>query len=760
MAHHQHGDRRPSAVQNLLKMLRLTSNAPTVLPLEDELTAEGVDEPPDDTLSPLPTFDHFTHQHTYHKSSRPSHDHRESLLTRAIRSSSHTPEYFPTSPTYTSARGLSTTSSHSTASTAELTSDDHSTPPQSTTPSPRLSVVGLLPTGLDEKSLQLPLVTITSSESQSSATPDISPNEAAIEKTLGRKRCIMFACGAQKAAMKTEPEPPKPAEPVEKPKRKCMLTFACPLRTDKKDSLVSEILESRSGNDSQARKQSAATTMSESAQTTKAITPPSQTQNLEAKLDHQISPHGFHEFGNAVDEPDAWVDKPIDHERRLTLTDCLRKENAIRQLGEEAEEEAEAEDADDNDNEDADRDVNEEDDFAPSDEGADDGNESDDEEGFADSDDESNADSEDRFWAPSTTTAQTSMTNISMLRSRSRQRSPASSLESSSHLSRLATNDSVNRARRHRAFKAPKMRPGTPELPDSTDFVCGTLDEDRPLEAAYIACREQKKRDKHILIPQDIDPSFPTSDPDDNDDNDDDVAGTYEDEVELSGLENTHTWRGRTTLNGSPALSPKHRSPTPQAHLANPDAAKRKTLRSPPPTARYGRCRSPPPPRRLFGHSPTRLHSPPPVRSPRGSPTGQGLPLGITINRLAQRPPIGRRSSLPLTPNPFFRNYQLQLKESSNTASGAVTPGCEAENIKPEMHVRGPVDIVIGLEKKRQKRKEKFWRQHCRKAAKEAAERKHVPGKGAERMKELGLECAERARQYGLQQPEQLVISL
>ena len=56
MAHHQHGDRRPSAVQNLLKMLRLTSNAPTVLPLEDELTAEGVDEPPDDYTVSLTNF--------------------------------------------------------------------------------------------------------------------------------------------------------------------------------------------------------------------------------------------------------------------------------------------------------------------------------------------------------------------------------------------------------------------------------------------------------------------------------------------------------------------------------------------------------------------------------------------------------------------------------------------------------------------------------------------------------------------------------
>jgi hypothetical protein len=67
----------------------------------------------------------------------------------------------------------------------------------------------------------------------------------------------------------------------------------------------------------------------------------------------------------------------------------------------------------------------------------------------------------------------------------------------------------------------------------------------------------------------------------------------------------------------------------------------------------------------------------------------------------------------------------------------------------------------MGLERKRQKRKEKFWRQHCRKAAKEYAERKPVPGRGATRMKELGLECAERNRGYGIPgQSTQLVISL
>jgi hypothetical protein len=117
-----------------------------------------------------------------------------------------------------------------------------------------------------------------------------------------------------------------------------------------------------------------------------------------------------------------------------------------------------------------------------------------------------------------------------------------------------------------------------------------------------------------------------------------------------------------------------------------------------------------------------------------------------------------RTSSLPDTPNPFFKNFKIGSPSISNIASGAVTPAVE-EPHRPDMHVRGPVDIVAGLEKKRQKRKEKYWRQHCRKAAKEQAERKPIPGRGAERMKELGLECAERNRGYGLGQ-QQLVLSL
>ena len=77
-----------------------------------------------------------------------------------------------------------------------------------------------------------------------------------------------------------------------------------------------------------------------------------------------------------------------------------------------------------------------------------------------------------------------------------------------------------------------------------------------------------------------------------------------------------------------------------------------------------------------------------------------------------------------------------------------------------DTHTRGPIDIVEGLEKKRQKRKEKFWRQHCRKAAKEQQEKRPLPGRGAERMKELGLEVAERWRGYGVGLQSQLVLSI
>ncbi|KAG4219839.1 hypothetical protein PC116_g31682, partial [Phytophthora cactorum] len=76
-----------------------------------------------------------------------------------------------------------------------------------------------------------------------------------------------------------------------------------------------------------------------------------------------------------------------------------------------------------------------------------------------------------------------------------------------------------------------------------------------------------------------------------------------------------------------------------------------------------------------------------------------------------------------------------------------------------ERHVRGAIDIVKGLEHKRQRRKEKFkekyCQKHCNKARKgQVVEKKPQPGQGAERMREIGLLMA------GKLGPDQFVLSI
>jgi len=55
---------------------------------------------------------------------------------------------------------------------------------------------------------------------------------------------------------------------------------------------------------------------------------------------------------------------------------------------------------------------------------------------------------------------------------------------------------------------------------------------------------------------------------------------------------------------------------------------------------------------------------------------------------------------------------------------------------------RGAIDISMGLEKKRERRREKTYERHCRMKASQqkGKERKQLaPGKGAEKMRYLGL---------------------
>ncbi|EXJ86957.1 hypothetical protein A1O3_03911 [Capronia epimyces CBS 606.96] len=752
-------------MQSLLKMFNL-SNAPTV-PLDDDELSGEADEPPDDRICPLNTQFHRDGLHS--RSMAPINPRRESLLTRAILAESKNDD---------TSRGLSTTSSRSTgsmASTAELTSDgDATSPSRSTTPSPPP------PPGRYSRLLNLkkegppaPKVVIAPVvEDDKPAVADV--GEAAVEKTLGRKRCIMFACGGTDSEKSKDNVslPTKAPAGLEAPKRKCMLTFACPTRSDSNENKVSSSklrVEQKS-----SRRPSPAPASIRRPNSGSADLSGRSVETAKPSSPHRLRPNppshktSFHEFGSSHDETDSWVDKPVIHKTKLTLNDCMEKEIRIRDIGRQAEEEAEEEEREQEELE-AELEVNDnEDDFAPSDDDAasDGGNESDDEGGFASSDDESDAGSEYQFWAPSTNIARGSMEHMNLRHFSSRQQSPASSIESLTHSGSppLHSRTWFVRRGRRQVPRVPRMRPGTPELPDSTDFVCGTLDEDRPLEAAYISCREQKKREKHIPIPQDIDPSFPTTDPDEEEDECDD----HEIE-ELQHSSSDARWpmdqfarfeddtRGRRK---SPVLSPQHHSPPAHVAFGGRQEHRRGIHRSPPPP-KHVIARSPVSARKLFGHSPSRLRSPPPparLRSPRGSPTYVNVPSRMGTRGLAQRPHMERTASLPDTPNPFFRNFNIGSPSISNIASGAVTPVVEGPP-RLDMHVRGPVDIVMGLEKKRQKRKEKYWRQHWRKA-REQGERRPLRGRGAERMKELGLVCAERLKGYGVGQQTQLVLSL
>ncbi|KAK5001953.1 hypothetical protein LTR60_007248, partial [Cryomyces antarcticus] len=247
----------------------------------------------------------------------------------------------------------------------------------------------------------------------------------------------------------------------------------------------------------------------------------------------------FHEFASAEEEVDEWIQESTCHRSRLTVRDTLVKENQIRRLGEEAEEEALADeedlvveetdtagDDDDDDLEEADEDEGDNAEESQ-DDISDAGFQTDDEEGFAVSDDESDADPENRWWTPGRSTAATSADIPDHIRPTTR-RSASESSMSSRDSGRIAHSSSKRKLRRKRRA-LDILRPGTPELPDSTDFVCGTLDEDRPLEEAYISCMEQRRAANHKFVPQDIDPTFPTSDPDmEEDENDDDNVDVVE----------------------------------------------------------------------------------------------------------------------------------------------------------------------------------------------------------------------------------------
>ncbi|KAJ5688682.1 hypothetical protein N7462_003074 [Penicillium macrosclerotiorum] len=727
---------RPFSFQNLLKML-LTPNSSSRPAHDDADLAEDLDEPPDQ---------HVLHATPMHKEegivfARPAMVGKESLLTRALKSS---PEMSPTEPHPALHDSAYTYRSYphsniSGISTAELTSDGGLTSPSlSNTPSPPLppQMMGKH-THMHGKKDTTPKVKV------------VDTNETTVEANLGRKRCISFACGRRtEDSIQVKPAAPPRPEPQptstttkapEAPLRRTTLTFVCPGRQlnisrERSPGRKSVFRNRCRGSPAPvARKPSVERVVGVKEEKLPAMTTPPKgvpTSGL-GKFEESEATR-FHEFASSVDEDDEWVTKSTEYPEKITLNDCMKKENAIRQLGEEAEQEAQ----DEEDDEDEDDDIE---DLADDDSTVhfsdDDGNESDNEAGFAESDEEDDDGSDYEFWAPSAVSSDSNAPTLEVFPPPTTMERRASntsfdSMTDDHHTKWLPA--PVRRIPGRRPSKGLKMRPGTPNLPDSTDFVCGTLDEDRPLEAAYKSCLEQRRLSKHVLIPQDIDPSFPTSDPEDNEDLEDISQGDLDDFV-------FEPARGRT--DGQPRKpSPRH---SPKRMMS-------------------------PPPRRTGRTSPKRLKSPPPrVRAKSPSPETWAVseemptieaPRGVNISHLVQRRPLVRTKSLPRTPNPFFTSLE---KSQRWQGIPPLTESPEREHSRTrELHTRGPIDIVEGLEKKRQKRKEKFWRQHCRKAAKEQAVRRPIPGKGAERMKELGLEVAERCRAYGVGQDAQLVLSV
>ncbi|MCJ1332937.1 hypothetical protein MMC10_009631 [Thelotrema lepadinum] len=720
----------------------------------DDEAALDVDEPPDESLlfrrQPIrsPTFPgtlSITNSNLIDQKPR-----QQSLLTQGLLTIT-SPKPLPHDSVSSGPRSArSTYSTGSIASTAELTSDGGFTSPARTsTPSPPLPPTRVTLLDVEDafnKKLNNP---------QNLTAPSVHPLEEPVLEQP-RKRSIKFAC-SQAAPCKKE-ELPKPVVLSPTPIKRCTtLKFACPFKPSRESAQEQDKISSRADRSLSPAKQNREETSNKELGLPGGDVTPKKvpTNNLVssgsptlAKKKPRSEALRFHEFASPRLEEDEWTQvKPV-HQHKLTVNDTLKKENAIRKLAEEAEAEAleeENEAEEDDANSDANDDDEIEDDFSN------DGNESDDEEGFAASDDESETNSEYQFWTPGVTTAATSTDQLEHIRPKQRRSASESSIESTIY------NNGANIVAQTLALKSkhsrriPKTRPLTPELPDSTDFVCGTLDEDRPLEEAYMSCLEQRKRSKHGITPQDVDPSFPTSDPEDEDsDNDGDEGHVASDnlgwvvgkpdESDAGYQRGRPGHDGRTSIR-SPSISPKRKvSPAPRR------------LKSPAPmaTKRGNVCRSPPP-RRLFGQSPKRLQSPPPrhLLSPPSSRRPSYNGKSIAVPRLAQRSNLTHTKSLPRTPNPFWQEHRrLQMKSAKLRFEGPQ----RGNNV---IRSRGPIDIVQGLEKKRQRRKEKFWLTHCRNGTKE---RRCQPGKGAERMREVGLEMADRCKGYGQRVP--LVLSV
>ncbi|KAK6520723.1 hypothetical protein TWF506_000970 [Arthrobotrys conoides] len=652
--------------------------------LDDEEVAAEPDEPSDNcncNLSSAIGKLQFQENNMYKKQTiNPRRSNKvDSLLTRAIISDSEPHSADNASSSIYSRvafrvprRGMSTTSTISSASmpsTADLTSDagdDSSSSSELSSPSPRNAPMFVLPIR------DTVAINVHSDDELHKSTVQADPNE--VTAALGRKRCITFACPTPVSRQNSEVNSNNlKTQVIEEPTpvRRTTLKFACNVKDECKapkragsppppqSKFVhrSPVLNAthlhpnahhhQHHHHHHHRRDSGATIVDERH---KAI--PCKASPLLSSVSSANSIPRFYEFASSVDESvQSWMNAP-QFPPRLIKVDCLlEKEKKIRKLSEEVEEDEnnddDDEEAEDNDNLDFEDDDEEDDGYKEDEEDdeydddddlwSDSDNNDEEEEGLAESDNED----EDAF-VPRVGTA---------IPDRKADRPSCCRNSSDSSLASVHDRKSgLCSFQREKRIHGRPIRPSTPELPDSTDFVPGTFDEDKVLEDYYLSCMEDRKSMNKVVRPQDIDPSFP--------------EGGEDDEEE----ENEEAERPARRRRGS---NVSVRSPTPN-----------RRLRSPPPLSRRGsRAMSPGKRRPSFT-----AKSPPPQNR-----TGR-----LRFDLQANRTSLARSTSLPR--HGLYSRRKHCLSSTSPKPSKAIP-----------FRKRCALDIVKGLESKRMRRRENVY---------------------------------------------------
>ncbi|RVD87724.1 uncharacterized protein DFL_001937 [Arthrobotrys flagrans] len=640
--------------------LILTSASHQASAPDEEVAAEA-DEPSDSCNCNLSTGRLQFQENMYKKQTvNPSRSHKvDSLLTRAIISDSEPHSVDNASSIYSRVafgvprRGMSTTSTISSASMADLTSDagDDSSSSELSSPSPRNAQMFVLPIR------DTVAIKTHSDDELHKSTVQADPNEVTV--ALGRKRCITFACPTPASHQNSDSKPRIIEEPT--PIRRTTLKFACNVKDECKapkragsppppSKFVhrSPVLDATHLHPNAHRRRDSGATVVDERQ--KAI--PCKASPLVSSVSSANSIPRFYEFASSVDESvQSWMNAPQFPPRLLKVDCLLEKEKQIRKLSEEVEEDEDNDDDDDvedNDNLEFEDDDEEDDGYKEDEE---DDEDDDEYEIWSDSDDNGNrsdgdgdvagSDDEEDAFVPRPGTA---------IPDRKVDRPSCCRNSSDSSLASVHDRKSgLCSFQRERHIHARPIRPSTPELPDSTDFVPGTFDEDKVLEDFYLSCMEDRKSMNKVIRPQDIDPSFPE-------------GGDDEEEEEEEAERPARRRRGSNV---------SVRSPTPN-----------RRLRSPPPMSRRGsRAMSPGKRRPSFT-----ARSPPP----------QGRTGRLRFDLQANRASLARSTSLPR--HGLCSRRKHCLSSTSPKPSKAIP-----------FRKRCALDIVKGLESKRMRRRENVY---------------------------------------------------